>query len=73
HHGGGLAGTGTAGDQAEIAAGRQGAGQLLPVGDALFAQAPTEDGQRVTDWQKRACALAARGYFSLITVCPGTG
>lgn len=35
HHGGGLAGTGTAGDQAEIAAGRQGTGQLLPVGDAL--------------------------------------
>ncbi|HHK5494660.1 TPA: exodeoxyribonuclease V subunit alpha, partial [Pseudomonas aeruginosa] len=40
---------------------------------ALFAQAPTEDGQRVTDWQKLACALAARGYFSLITGGPGTG
>ncbi|MGV8228444.1 AAA family ATPase, partial [Pseudomonas aeruginosa] len=55
----------------------------LPVGDALavfrrrlaalFAQAPTEDGQRVTIWQKLACALAARGYFSLITGGPGTG
>ncbi len=49
------------------------AADLAPRLAALFAQAPTEDGQRVTDWQKLACALAARGYFSLITGGPGTG
>ncbi|MDF1821136.1 MAG: exodeoxyribonuclease V subunit alpha [Alcanivoracaceae bacterium] len=35
--------------------------------DALFAPTPG------TDWQKAACALAARGYLTLITGGPGTG
>jgi exodeoxyribonuclease V alpha subunit len=37
--------------------------------DALF---PRDDAARL-DWQKLACALAARGSFSLITGGPGTG
>ncbi len=37
--------------------------------DALF---PRDDAAR-PDWQKLACALAARGSFSLITGGPGTG
>lgn len=39
----------------------------------LFPEALTVDGERQTDWQKVACALAARGSFSLITGGPGTG
>src|SRR5690606_36009376 len=36
--------------------------------DALFAGS-----RQYPDWQKLACALAARGAFSIITVGPGTG
>ena len=36
--------------------------------DALFA-----DSRQQPDWQKLACALAARGAFSVITGGPGTG
>ncbi|ACO81247.1 exodeoxyribonuclease V, alpha subunit [Azotobacter vinelandii CA] len=39
----------------------------------LFPEPPVVDGERRTDWQKLACALAARGSFSLITGGPGTG
>jgi len=39
----------------------------------LFPEPPSVDGERRTDWQKLACALAARGSFSLITGGPGTG
>jgi len=40
----------------------------------LFPDAPPQvDGHSVSDWQKVACALAARGRFSLITGGPGTG
>ncbi|WP_313314826.1 exodeoxyribonuclease V subunit alpha [Stutzerimonas nitrititolerans] len=39
----------------------------------LFPAPPVIDGQRQIDWQKLACALAARGSFSLITGGPGTG
>ncbi|MDV7214181.1 AAA family ATPase, partial [Azotobacter beijerinckii] len=39
----------------------------------LFPEPLTVDGARLTDWQKLACALAARGSFSLITGGPGTG
>ncbi|GAB3389965.1 exodeoxyribonuclease V subunit alpha [Azotobacter armeniacus] len=39
----------------------------------LFPEPLTVDGERLTDWQKLACALAARGSFSLITGGPGTG
>ncbi|SDS49663.1 exodeoxyribonuclease V subunit alpha [Pseudomonas oryzae] len=39
----------------------------------LFPEALVRDGERLTDWQKLACALAARGSFSLITGGPGTG
>lgn len=40
---------------------------------ALFPERPLIDGKNVTDWQKLACALAARGAFSIITGGPGTG
>ncbi|HYQ38718.1 MAG TPA: exodeoxyribonuclease V subunit alpha, partial [Pseudomonas sp.] len=39
----------------------------------LFPEPLVQDGERLTDWQKLACALAARGSFSLITGGPGTG
>lgn len=39
----------------------------------LFPEPLRVDGARLTDWQKLACALAARGSFSLITGGPGTG
>jgi exodeoxyribonuclease V alpha subunit len=39
----------------------------------LFPEPLVLDGARLTDWQKLACALAARGSFSLITGGPGTG
>src|SRR5690606_12659890 len=52
--------------------------QTVPVGlpqalQRLFPEPPVIDGQRQIDWQKLACALAARGSFSLITGGPGTG
>ncbi|MCM2318004.1 MAG: exodeoxyribonuclease V subunit alpha [Pseudomonas sp.] len=39
----------------------------------LFPDPLVQGGARLTDWQKLACALAARGSFSLITGGPGTG
>lgn len=39
----------------------------------LFPEPLLVDGERHTDWQKLACALAARGNFSVITGGPGTG
>ncbi|MFC3608930.1 exodeoxyribonuclease V subunit alpha [Stutzerimonas tarimensis] len=39
----------------------------------LFPEPLRVEGRQVTDWQKLACALAARGSFSLITGGPGTG
>ena len=39
----------------------------------LFPEPLVIEGQRQIDWQKLACALAARGSFSLITGGPGTG
>lgn len=39
----------------------------------LFPEPLVQGGERLTDWQKLACALAARGSFSLITGGPGTG
>ncbi|MFY1029465.1 exodeoxyribonuclease V subunit alpha [Pseudomonas asiatica] len=41
--------------------------------DALFPDAFEINGERCSDWQKIACALAARGNFSVITGGPGTG
>ena len=41
--------------------------------DELFPESAKDGGQRITDWQKLACALAARGHFSVITGGPGTG
>ncbi|MHA6231422.1 exodeoxyribonuclease V subunit alpha [Pseudomonas fluorescens group sp. PF-69] len=41
--------------------------------DALFPDAFEVKGERGSDWQKIACALAARGNFSVITGGPGTG
>ncbi len=39
----------------------------------LFPEPLVQGGEHLTDWQKLACALAARGSFSLITGGPGTG
>lgn len=39
--------------------------------DQLFPRRPTTDGE--PDWQKIACAMAARGLFTVITGGPGTG
>nr|WP_229732187.1 exodeoxyribonuclease V subunit alpha [Pseudomonas sp. N040] len=40
---------------------------------ALFPAPLQADGERLCDWQKLACAMAARGNFSVITGGPGTG
>jgi len=40
--------------------------------DALFAPR-SKEGPRTADWQKLACALAARSAFSIVTGGPGTG
>ena len=45
---------------------------LAPALDALFGTA-SDRGSRGPDWQKVACALAARRRFTLITGGPGTG
>ena len=39
----------------------------------LFNQPLYLDGERQTDWQKVACAMAAQGRLTLITGGPGTG
>ncbi|MGP0173494.1 exodeoxyribonuclease V subunit alpha [Pseudomonas sp. NCHU5208] len=39
----------------------------------LFPEPLLVAGERLTDWQKLACALAARGHFTLVTGGPGTG
>ncbi|MFI8748098.1 exodeoxyribonuclease V subunit alpha [Pseudomonas sp. NPDC077186] len=39
----------------------------------LFPEPLILAGERLTDWQKLACALAAQGRFTLITGGPGTG
>jgi len=44
---------------------------LRPILDALFPPAPA--GEAGADWQKMACALAARSGFSILTGGPGTG
>jgi exodeoxyribonuclease V alpha subunit len=43
--------------------------------DSLFERPPaaSADASAAPDWQKVACALAARGRFTLITGGPGTG
>ena len=46
------------------------AGQVRGIVDALFGAAPPDD---APDWQRMACALAARVRFSVITGGPGTG
>lgn len=58
---------------ARIANSQQIAGQLpeLEFKTALGALFPSSD--RKTDWQKIACALAARSAFSIVTGGPGTG
>jgi len=49
--------------------------QPMPVADDLpqRLQALFADSQQQPDWQRIACALAARGRFSIITGGPGTG
>ncbi|EGV17068.1 exodeoxyribonuclease V subunit alpha [Thiocapsa marina] len=44
---------------------------MRPVLERLFPPARTSD--QTADWQKLACALAARSAFSIITGGPGTG
>ena len=53
---------------------------LMPLADdfperltGLFNEPLIVDGQRQTDWQKVACAMAAQGQLTLITGGPGTG
>lgn len=53
---------------------------LMPLADDfpqrltdLFKAPLIVDGQRQTDWQKVACAMAAQGQLTLITGGPGTG
>ncbi|MBN3853643.1 exodeoxyribonuclease V subunit alpha [Paraburkholderia sp. Ac-20340] len=41
--------------------------------DALFAPRAVAEPAKQADWQKLACALAARSAFSIITGGPGTG
>ncbi|MFP6560113.1 exodeoxyribonuclease V subunit alpha [Paraburkholderia sp. B3] len=41
--------------------------------DALFGPRDGEQAARRADWQKLACALAARSAFSIVTGGPGTG
>ncbi len=41
--------------------------------DALFLAVPAAAANAGADWQKLACALAARGAFSIVTGGPGTG
>ncbi|MDP5291128.1 exodeoxyribonuclease V subunit alpha [Oceanimonas sp. CHS3-5] len=41
--------------------------------ERLFPEPLVLDGERQTDWQKLACALAASSGFTLITGGPGTG
>lgn len=41
--------------------------------DALFPRTKMPEQNQTTDWQKIACALAARSAFSIITGGPGTG
>lgn len=41
--------------------------------DALFPKSSEVKNEHLSDWQKIACALAARGNFSVITGGPGTG
>lgn len=41
--------------------------------EELFSDPLVVDGQRQTDWQKVACAMAAQGQLTLITGGPGTG
>lgn len=45
---------------------------LRRVLDALFPRSGTQH-EAVVDWQKLACALAARSGFSIVTGGPGTG
>ena len=45
----------------------------LPVGLSQGLERLFVDSQQQPDWQKLACALAARGAFSIITGGPGTG
>ncbi len=53
---------------------------IMPLADdfserlsALFSEPLVVAGQRQTDWQKVACAMAAQGQLTLITGGPGTG
>ncbi|BCG04698.1 RecBCD enzyme subunit RecD (plasmid) [Paraburkholderia sp. PGU19] len=47
-------------------------GSLRHALNTLFPKQATQDGTRA-DWQKLACALAARSAFSIVTGGPGTG
>lgn len=63
---------------AEHIAARMGAPAQAPEGlperlAMLFPEPVVIADERQTDWQKLACALAARGRFTLITGGPGTG
>jgi len=50
-----------------------GANAPAPVAQPGFGAQATESSATLPDWQKVACAIAARGRFTLITGGPGTG
>ncbi|WP_107851734.1 exodeoxyribonuclease V subunit alpha [Oceanimonas marisflavi] len=58
---------------ARIADDRAVPGDLPDWLDRLFPEPLVLNGERQTDWQKLACALAASSGFTLITGGPGTG
>ncbi|WP_245616555.1 exodeoxyribonuclease V subunit alpha [Paraburkholderia acidipaludis] len=49
------------------------AGMARTALDALFGPGDDEQAARRADWQKLACAVAARSAFSIVTGGPGTG
>jgi len=48
-------------------------GAVRPALDALFPARGAQASKARADWQKLACALAARSAFSIVTGGPGTG
>ncbi|MNE45771.1 hypothetical protein D3C80_1400760 [compost metagenome] len=69
HHGGGLAGAGTAGDDAEGVAGHQRAGELLPVGGRIRLLRE----QRIQRLPQRCFRQCAAQFFATLQACVDTG
>ncbi|MEK6789830.1 MAG: exodeoxyribonuclease V subunit alpha [Pseudomonadota bacterium] len=63
----------TSAEAAADAALRTGLQQLFDAPDAASRAAPASTPNSQPDWQRAACAIAARSRFSIITGGPGTG